>query len=53
MVLLSLCFLQAGLRYVFDAVTLRNNEAMEELLQASIELALGMYSVHHRDPFVH
>ena len=33
--------IQTGLRYVFSAVTLKNNEAMEELLQSSIELALG------------
>ena len=35
------CVIQTGLRYVFSAVTLKNNEAMEELLQSSIELALG------------
>lgn len=34
-------FLQTGLRYVFDAVILRNNEAMEALLHSSIELAIG------------
>ena len=34
--------LQTGLRYVFNGVTLKNNEAMEALLQSAIELAVGM-----------
>ena len=40
----TLC-MQTGLRYVFDGVALKNNDAMEELLQSSIELAVGM-SLH-------
>lgn len=38
---ISTPFLQTGLRYVFDGVILRNNEAMEALLHSSIELAIG------------
>ena len=33
---------QTGLKYVLDAVTLRNNEAMEHFLQSVIEQAIGM-----------
>lgn len=32
---------QTGLRYVFDAINLRNNDAMEELLQLAIQKAVG------------
>jgi len=32
---------QTGLRYVFDAVTLKNSDAMEELLQSAIQKAVG------------
>jgi hypothetical protein len=35
--------LQTGLRYIFGAVTLKNNEEMEELLHSSIELALEKF----------
>ena len=30
---------------MFDGVTLRNNQAMDELLQSAIEIALGIYPV--------
>ena len=39
----QLCyFLQVGLGYIFNAVTLRNSQAMEAILQAAIDKAIGI-----------